>query len=61
MVSSGRSNIPSIVREVGWSQRHFMAQFKHELAVTPKVRADPQLDSSLRAPSIRVRSRGEVL
>src|SRR5262245_1709847 len=39
MASSGRSNIASIVREVGCSQRHFIARFKHEIGVTPKVLA----------------------
>jgi len=35
--SRGRSSIASIVEEVGWSQRHFIAQFKHEIGVSPKV------------------------
>jgi len=37
MASSGRASIASIVREVGWSQRHFIAQFKHQIGVSPKV------------------------
>ena len=37
VVSRGRSSIASIVQEVGWSQRHFIAQFKHEIGVSPKV------------------------
>src|SRR5262245_11885545 len=37
MASSGRASIASIVREVGWSQRHFIAQFRHEVGVSPKV------------------------
>jgi methylphosphotriester-DNA--protein-cysteine methyltransferase len=27
------------VQEVGWSQRHFIAQFKHQIGVSPKVLA----------------------
>ena len=26
-----------MVQEVGWSQRHFIARFKHEIGVSPKV------------------------
>jgi AraC-like DNA-binding protein len=37
VASRGRSSIASIVQEVGWSQRHFTAQFKHEIGVSPKV------------------------
>ena len=37
VTSRGRSSIASIVQEVGWSQRHFIAQFKHEIGVSPKV------------------------
>ena len=37
VVSSGQSSIASIVRDVGWSQRHFIATFKHELGLSPKV------------------------
>ena len=37
MASSGRASIASIVREVGWSQRHFISQFRHEIGVSPKV------------------------
>ena len=37
VASRGRASIASIVREVGWSQRHFIAQFKHEIGVSPKV------------------------
>ena len=37
VASQGRSSIASIVQEVGWSQRHFIAQFKHEIGVSPKV------------------------
>jgi methylphosphotriester-DNA--protein-cysteine methyltransferase len=37
VASSGRSSIASIVQEVGWSQRHFIAQFRHEIGVSPKV------------------------
>ena len=39
MASSGRMRIGRIVQEVGWSQRHFIAQFTHELGVSPKVLA----------------------
>jgi AraC-like DNA-binding protein len=35
--SSGRTPVGAIVREIGWSQRHFIARFRHELGVTPKV------------------------
>ena len=58
VASRGRSSIASIVQEVGWSQRHFIARFKHEIGVSPKVfarmlrfgrvvraiRADPSAD-----------------
>lgn len=37
VASSGQSSIASIVRDVGWSQRHFIATFKHELGLSPKV------------------------
>ena len=37
VASRGRARIGSIVQEVGWSQRHFIAQFTHELGVSPKV------------------------
>ena len=37
VASSGRASIASIVSEVGWSQRHFIARFKHEIGVSPKV------------------------
>ncbi|HVQ17263.1 MAG TPA: helix-turn-helix domain-containing protein, partial [Vicinamibacterales bacterium] len=37
IASSGRASISSIVREVGWSQRHFIARFRHEIGVSPKV------------------------
>jgi AraC-like DNA-binding protein len=37
IASSGRASIASIVREVGWSQRHLIAQFRHEIGVSPKV------------------------
>ena len=37
IASSGRASIASIVREVGWSQRHFIARFRHEVGVSPKV------------------------
>ena len=37
VASRGRSSIASIVQEVGWSQRHFIAEFKHEIGVPPKV------------------------
>jgi AraC-like DNA-binding protein len=39
LASSGHASIASIVHDVGWSQRHFIAQFKHELGVAPKVLA----------------------
>ena len=37
IASEGRAHIGAIVRDVGWSQRHFISRFKHELGVTPKV------------------------
>ena len=37
--SQGNVPIAAVVREVGWSRRHFIAQFKHELGVSPKVLA----------------------
>ena len=37
VTSRGRVRIGSIVQEVGWSQRHFIAQFRHELGISPKV------------------------
>ena len=37
VASRGQSSIASIVQEVGWSQRHFIARFKHEIGVSPKV------------------------
>ena len=37
VASRGRARIGSIVQEVGWSQRHFIAQFTHELGISPKV------------------------
>ena len=37
MASRGRARIGSIVQEVGWSQRHFSAQFTHELGISPKT------------------------
>ncbi len=39
IASSGRIRIGRIVEEVGWSQRHFIARFTHELGVSPKVLA----------------------
>jgi AraC-like DNA-binding protein len=37
VASRGRASISAIVREVGWSQRHFIARFKHEIGISPKV------------------------
>jgi AraC-like DNA-binding protein len=37
VASRGGARIGSIVQEVGWSQRHFIAQFTRELGVSPKV------------------------
>jgi AraC-like DNA-binding protein len=37
VATSGRSSIASIVQEVGWSQRHFIATFRHEIGISPKV------------------------
>jgi AraC-like DNA-binding protein len=35
--AAGRIRMDTIVREVGWSQRHFITQFRHEFGVSPKV------------------------
>ncbi len=35
--AAGCIRMNTIVREVGWSQRHFINQFRHELGVSPKV------------------------
>lgn len=35
--SAGRLGIQTIVDEVGWSQGHFIRQFRHQLGVSPKV------------------------
>ena len=37
MASGGRSTITSIVDEVGWSQKHLIAQFRHQIGLSPKV------------------------
>jgi AraC-like DNA-binding protein len=37
IASRGSARIGSIVQEVGCSQRHFIAQFTHELGISPKV------------------------
>jgi AraC-like DNA-binding protein len=39
IASAGRVQIGRIVEDVGWSQRHFIRQFTHELGVPPKVLA----------------------
>jgi AraC-like DNA-binding protein len=39
VASCGRTPIGAIVQEVGWSHRHLIAQFRHELGVSPKVLA----------------------
>lgn len=39
VASAGRLGIQTIVDEVGWSQGHFIRQFRHELGVSPKVLA----------------------
>lgn len=35
--AAGSIRMGTLVREVGWSQRHFIRQFRHELGVSPKV------------------------
>lgn len=35
--AAGRVRMASLVEEVGWSQRHFITQFRRELGVSPKV------------------------
>lgn len=37
--SQGRRPIGSIIQEVGWSQRHLIDRFRHELGISPKVLA----------------------
>jgi AraC-like DNA-binding protein len=37
VASGGRARIGAIVQDIGWSQRHFIARFRHELGVSPKV------------------------
>jgi AraC-like DNA-binding protein len=37
MASRGQVSLATVVREVGWSQRHFIAQFTHQIGVSPKV------------------------
>lgn len=39
VASAGRVGIQSVVAEVGWSQAHFIRQFRHHLGVSPKVLA----------------------
>ncbi len=39
MASTGRIGMQTIVDDVGWSQRHFTQQFRHEIGVSPKVLA----------------------
>ena len=35
--SGGQTSIKSIVEEVGWSQKHLIAQFRHQIGLSPKV------------------------
>lgn len=35
--SGGRAPIGAIVQDVGWSQRHLVDRFRHELGIAPKV------------------------
>jgi AraC-like DNA-binding protein len=39
VASAGRVSIRSVVAESGWSQAHFIRQFRHNLGVSPKVLA----------------------
>jgi AraC-like DNA-binding protein len=35
--SGGRTPIAELVRQIGWSQRHFVAQFRDHVGLTPKA------------------------
>jgi AraC-like DNA-binding protein len=35
--SAGRTRIAALVRHIGWSERHFVAQFRDHVGVTPKA------------------------
>jgi AraC-like DNA-binding protein len=35
--AGGQASIKSIVDEVGWSQKHLIAQFRHQIGLSPKV------------------------
>lgn len=37
--SAGRASMQQVVADTGWSQRHFIRQFRHEIGVSPKVLA----------------------
>lgn len=37
--SAGRASMQQVAADTGWSQRHFIRQFRHEIGVSPKVLA----------------------
>ena len=39
LASGGRARVAAIRGHVDWSERHFIARFRHELGVTPKILA----------------------
>ncbi len=37
--SAGHASMQQVVADTGWSQRHFIRQFRHEIGVSPKALA----------------------
>jgi AraC-like DNA-binding protein len=37
VATQGRASIRSIVQEIGWSQRHLIHRFRHEIGLSPKA------------------------